>query len=410
MDAPRISLTRQLSTRLAITCAVFAALFILETFARLYLHCSGMSSWWGRVPINQKLCVVFSHNLLEAEMLRFVSAIAVTQVLKVAVVGVFCAIIFHRGVTRHISAMASYLKHASTQEKPGTLKLLGTPGAAVAELHDIEMSLNAIVDRIHGIRRVNASAAEHDDSGLGADSFALNRDLAVELERMSATCEAVTSILHDVNNGLSILLNNPAHIERLMSLDNGVTKDTKEGVGKVLETQERIVSMMAKLIATQQAKSTTDTLLTKVSLSEVVSEAVEIEGMRFVRAGIVLEYDHMNDFVMRGSKEIYMSILMNLLKNAREAILTSDSRERVVRLRSWQEKGKVVFEISDSGCGIAPEKLPHVGNHGFSTKVSGQGFGLAGARRMLENMNGWLTVESPGVGLGTIVKIGLPAL
>lgn len=396
MDVHRISLKRKLAMQLTVTCAIFAFLFVIETFARLYVNCSG-GVWWGRVPVSQQLCAVFAGNHWEDEILHFVSAIALTQVLKVALVGLFCAFVFNRGVTRHISAMASYLKKASTQESPDTLKLVGFSTATTAELHDIESSLNAIAHKMRGITKESKS-----DS-----SIRINADLAVELERMSATCEAVTSILHDVNNGLSVLLHNPAHIERLMALDDGVNKDTKENIGKVLETQERIVSMMSKLISTQHTRVSKGRL-TAVSLKDVVKNAIEIEGMRFVRAGITLEHDQLFDFSIRGCKDIYMSILMNLLKNAREAILSSDTQERVVRLSSWKDNDKVIFEVRDSGCGIAEEQLAQVGQHGFTTKSAGQGFGLAGARRMLVDMGGWLTVESSGPGKGTSVKIGLP--
>ena len=398
MDIQRISLKRKLAMQLTLTCAAFALLFVMESFARLYLNCSG-GVWWGRVPVSQQICAAFAQNYWEDEILSFVSTIALTQVLKVALVGAFCAFIFNRSVTRHMYAVASYLKKAAAQDSPGTLKLRGFNTATTAELHDIESSLNAIVEKMRGIAKESRGEA----------SIRLNAELAVELERMSATCESVTSILHDVNNGLSALLHNPARIERLMALDDGVNINTKENIGKVLENQERIVTMMSKLISTQHTRASKGRL-TAVSLKDVVRDAIEIEGMRFVRAGISLEHDRLSDFSMHGCKDIYMSILMNLLKNAREAILSSNCQERVVRLSSWKDNDKVIFEVRDSGCGVEREQLAMIGTYGFTTKSTGQGFGLAGARRMLVDMDGWLTVESAGPGKGTSVKIGLPAV
>lgn len=399
IEAPRLSLKRKLALQLTIVCAVFAFLFIIEFFVRLYLQCAGYPTWYGRLPINRSFCSIFEQNIIAGEILRFVSAIALTQVVKVALVGLFCAFIFNRGVTRHISAMASYLKKVSTHEHLEALNLKEFSSFPSTELHDIETNLNSIVKKLRNL------ASESKGHRCGTDA-----ELVTELERVSATCETVTSILHDISNGLSVLLQSPGHIERLVASDRGVDPSTKAGIGKVLETQERIVAMMSKLIASQQAVAASKGRLTAVSLSEVVSDAIEIEGMRFVRAGISIERDRLTDYSMHGSREIYMSILINLLKNAREAILTGDAKERVVSLSSWQEGDKVIFEIRDSGCGICPDKLAQIGTHGFSTKNSGQGLGLAGAKRMLTDMNGWLEIDSPGLGLGTSVKIGLPSV
>ena len=69
-----------------------------------------------------------------------------------------------------------------------------------------------------------------------------------------------------------------------------------------------------------------------------------------------------------------------------------------------------IFEIEDTGHGIAPENLTRVFEPGFTTKPPGQGtgLGLAIARRIMENHGGRIEVEST-VGKGTLFRLVLPA-
>ncbi len=401
MEIVPITLNQKLAWRLSMACGAVALLFVVETFIRVYLNCSQMlapSSGWGFFTISTQTCGVFGQGLFHGELFNMASTIAVRQVLRVSLVSILCALIFHREVTRHISAMALYLKQVTTQDRPEHFALVESRNP-IAELNDIENGLNLIVGRLNRIVDDGSRAAQRERPG----------ERSIEFERMSATCEAVTSILHDVNNGLSVLSNSPAHIERLMDLDRGVNHVTREAVGKVLETHERMVSMMAKLISTQQAMVASLEKKTNFSLLSVIGDAIEIEGMRFVRAGISLRQDQLHDFQIRGHHEIYLSILLNLLKNAREAILSADTAERYVSLSSKLEGDRIVLEIRDSGCGISSDKLELIGTHGFSTKGTGHGYGLAGARRMLTDMGGSIAINSSGVSLGTSVKVKMPA-
>lgn len=393
MEIAPITLKRQLAWRLGVAGGVIALLFVAEAMIRIYLNCSQSSTVSGWGLMRPQTCRMFTQGWYHGEVFNMASSIAARQFVKVSIVSLLCALIFHREVTRHISAVAQFLNQATSQDRSAHLSLFKTCNP-VSELADIEKGLNGMVGRLNEV--------VDEDTSLVRQSIS-----KIEFDRMSATCEAVTSILHDVNNGLSVISNSPARIEHLMELDHGVNHVTREAVSKVLESHERIVSMMAKLISTQQGMVTSHGKMTKISLVGVVGDAIEIEGMRLVRAGIALKRDQLMDFQVRGYHEVYLSILLNLLKNAREAIVTADSAERFVCLSSWLDGDTVVLEIRDSGCGIAPDSLKVVGTYGVSTKTTGHGFGLAGARRMLADMGGSLSVDSPGVGKGTQIQIGM---
>lgn len=105
-------------------------------------------------------------------------------------------------------------------------------------------------------------------------------------------------------------------------------------------------------------------------------------------------------------------ILLNLLSNA----VKYNRREGQVYVRAYRhpEKQVAVFEIEDTGMGIASDKLPglftdfyRVGS-GMNT-IEGTGLGLASARQLVEAQHGWIDVRSePGKGSFFTVKFPLP--
>jgi len=107
---------------------------------------------------------------------------------------------------------------------------------------------------------------------------------------------------------------------------------------------------------------------------------------------------------VRGDREQLRQVWLNLSNNAFEAMPAGG----VLEVR-WSVQGRnVVVEFQDSGPGISPEHLPHVGEPFFTTKEKGTGLGIAIAQRIVERHGGTLGFECPP-GQGTRVRVTLPA-
>ena len=99
---------------------------------------------------------------------------------------------------------------------------------------------------------------------------------------------------------------------------------------------------------------------------------------------------------------------MNLLVNAREAVLQGDA-EKLITVRTLASGPDTVsVQVTDTGVGIAPENLVKIFSQGFTTKRHGHGFGLHGASCTAIEMGGTLTVASDGVGKGATFVLTLP--
>lgn len=106
--------------------------------------------------------------------------------------------------------------------------------------------------------------------------------------------------------------------------------------------------------------------------------------------------------------------LLNLLSNAGK--FTEDGVITLSASRTPTDSGDyIIFEVTDTGLGIPPEKLAdlfeeYTQAHGsLSYQLGGTGLGLAIAQRFCQLMGGTLSVASPGQGKGSTFTIRLPA-
>lgn len=94
--------------------------------------------------------------------------------------------------------------------------------------------------------------------------------------------------------------------------------------------------------------------------------------------------------------------ILNIVTNANQA-----TDGGTVTLRTYQDGGSSVVEVSDTGCGIKPEDIKDIFNPFFTTRPTGTGLGLAISKRIVEEHKGKITVESTR-GEGTTFRIYLP--
>lgn len=104
-----------------------------------------------------------------------------------------------------------------------------------------------------------------------------------------------------------------------------------------------------------------------------------------------------------GKKNLLLKALFNLVKNAIEAIQDRGK----IKIEHYYKNGWIHIKVSDTGVGIAEDKLKLLGTPFFSTKSEGTGLGLTQVFTTIHDHGGNISIQSK-VGKGTTFHIQLP--
>lgn len=100
-----------------------------------------------------------------------------------------------------------------------------------------------------------------------------------------------------------------------------------------------------------------------------------------------------------GDRVQLQQVILNLLRNALDAMTTVDDRPRQLLIRTEVDRDLVRFSVQDSGVGFAPEMSQRLFQSFFTTKQEGMGIGLSVSRSIVEAHHGqlWATGnDGPG--------------
>jgi signal transduction histidine kinase len=271
----------------------------------------------------------------------------------------------------------------------------------------------------------------------------------IEFSREAGMAEIATSVLHNVGNVLNSVnvsaslvagkvresrVDNLVALIHMLEQHNGnltefLANDPKgqrvlpylaklgrhlqserNGLLKELESLSSHVGHIKQIVATQQNYAKVSGLVENISLSEVVDDALGILEVGLVRHEIKLERKFEILPTIAADKHQILQILLNLLRNAKQAIKQAEGKGgKVIRVSIRRlGKSRVSLAVEDTGVGLPPENLTRIFGHGFTTKADGHGFGLHSCALAASQMGGSLRAESEGLGRGATFILELP--
>ncbi|MGH7297126.1 MAG: sensor histidine kinase, partial [Polyangiaceae bacterium] len=139
-----------------------------------------------------------------------------------------------------------------------------------------------------------------------------------------------------------------------------------------------------------------------VHFTKLIDGVLDLEQGSASARGVAIERELAGDCVLVGDPEKLKQVVLNLVVNALEAMREGGSLR--VRLSSGGEGVRLAVE--DSGTGIAPVALARVFDPFFTTKEAGTGLGLSIVRKIVDQHQGEVRIESePGTGTRVLVTI-----
>ena len=252
----------------------------------------------------------------------------------------------------------------------------------------------------------------------------LNRELERRVEERTAELRRVNEELTDANRAKDVFLATLSHELRtpltpvlgwVNLLRSGAATDGPmltqglDAIQRNAQLQARLVDDLLDISRVVSGKLRIDR--EPVSLSNVVEAAAEtVRADADARSVEFTVETPTRPVIVQGAPVRLQQIVWNLLANA----VKFTPRGGRVSARVWADGGEALFEVTDTGIGIAPEFLPHVFDRfrqadGSTTRqYGGLGLGLAIVRALAELHGGWVRAESEGLGRGSRFMFGLP--
>jgi signal transduction histidine kinase len=205
---------------------------------------------------------------------------------------------------------------------------------------------------------------------------------------------------HELNNLLT-----PIVSYTQLALKN---PDDAELSKKALEKAERLSTQAGKMLEKVMVLANPGTTQTeRCNVTALLDDVFGCIGRDFTKDRIKLVMEVDKELCIIADAGAIRQVLMNLLLNARHAM-----RERggTLCIRACEEAEFTCIEVSDTGCGIDPDKLHHIFTPFYTDgKKNGNGLGLAFCQKVIESHGGCISVDSQ-LDQGTHFKILLPKL
>jgi PAS domain S-box-containing protein len=246
------------------------------------------------------------------------------------------------------------------------------------------------------------------------------REQAVELEHQRAIAEAanraksafLAMMSHELRTPLNAI---GGYVQLLeMGVHGPVTDAQADALGRVLRSQRHLLNLINDLLNLARIESgRVEFKLGTVSLDDVVKATLPMIEPQLTARKLTCEAHVPHELTVFGDREKIEQILLNLLSNASK-FTPPGGNVRVTARAAPERKGRVQLSVTDTGVGIAPDKLEQVFqpftqiDASYSTRKEGTGLGLSISRELARGMSGELTATSvPGV--GSTFTLELPA-
>ena len=183
-------------------------------------------------------------------------------------------------------------------------------------------------------------------------------------------------------------------------------------IGAELDSLVKGIEHIKEIVATQQSYSGTSSLIEPVQIEELLQDALRMNAASMERHQISVVKDIAAVPTLLLDRHLLLQILVNLIGNAKQAMDAVPDRAHEITLRAGIDVSagapRLSVCIQDNGEGIAPENLPRLFTHGFTTRKNGHGFGLHSCALAVKQMAGTISAHSEGLGRGATFTLELP--
>jgi signal transduction histidine kinase len=146
-----------------------------------------------------------------------------------------------------------------------------------------------------------------------------------------------------------------------------------------------------------------------VDLNDATREVIALSLNELQRSRVILQSQFGDDLPsVTGDRVQLQQVILNLVRNALDAMTTVDDRPRELLITTERDEGNHVrLSVQDAGVGFDPQSLDKLFEAFYTTKNDGMGVGLSLSRSIIENHHGSLSAR-PNKGPGATFSFSIP--
>jgi len=272
------------------------------------------------------------------------------------------------------------------------------------------------VKHIRGLARVMAQSGSRPmfvgalqdvtASKLAEEALDKARSELAHVARVTMLNTLTASIAHEINQPLSGIITNANTCLRMLNGDPPNVDGARETARRTIRDGNRASDVITRLRALYSKKEFTPEVL---DLNDATREVIALTLSDLQRNRVILRSELADDLPpVLGDRVQLQQVILNLLRNASDAMLGIDDHPRHLLVRTRREGDRRVhLSVQDAGTGINPGGFERLFEAFYTTKSGGMGIGLSVSRSIVERHYGRLWAE-PNDGPGTTFSFSIP--
>lgn len=263
------------------------------------------------------------------------------------------------------------------------------------------------VERVAGRPLFIGAIQDVTESMVAEEAMNRARSELAHVARVTTMSALTASIAHEVNQPLSGIITNASTGLRMLDADPPNIEGARETVRRTLRDGNRASDVIARLRALFSKKDLTLELL---DLNDAAREVIAVALSDLQRNRIMLQSELADGLPhVAGDRIQLQQVILNLLRNASEAMEDVRDRPRQLLLKTEQEEGeRVRLSVRDTGVGLPPQSLSSLFDPFHTTKSGGMGIGLFVSASIVERHQGRLWAEPNVDGPGATFAFSIP--
>jgi PAS domain S-box-containing protein len=214
------------------------------------------------------------------------------------------------------------------------------------------------------------------------------------------------SIAHEVNQPLSGIVTNASTCLRMLDVEPPNLDGARETARRTIRDGNRASDVITRLRALFSRK---EFALEPVDLNEATREVIALSLSELQSNSVMVQSELADDLPsVSGDRVQLQQVVLNLLRNASDAMAGVDDRPRQLTVRTeLDEEDRVRLTVLDVGAGLQTQNADSLFAPFYTTKADGMGIGLSVSRSIIERHHGRLWA-APNEGPGATFSFSIP--